>query len=58
MRVVTEGTVWMIHPFRFTASGQVELDSESTAFLWVEPSAISELDVVPDLDLVWAAVAP
>ena len=58
VRVVTEGTVWMIHPFRFAAKGEVRLDSENTEFIWIEPDQILTLDAVPDLQLVWASVAP
>ncbi len=46
------GTVWVVHPFRFTclAPGRVRRDWEHVRLEWVRPERIGQLNTVPKLE--------
>jgi len=56
--LVREGsTVFVVHPFRFRASGsEVQLDWEHVKAEWVDPAEIGRRATVPKLDQAWRAV--
>lgn len=54
-----EGTVYVVHPFRFRVQRtDVRLDWEHTESAWVDPSEIGRRPTVPHLDRAWRSVAP
>lgn len=51
---------WRVHPFRFyldDRSDSIKLDREHEDFHWCDPSALDELETVPDLDTCWQRVS-
>ena len=49
---------WLVYPFCFKLLGdkQIKLNRENTAYRWIRPEEIKNLETVPDLDKTWERI--